>query len=108
MRTTRGAGSFEPHFVVIATTAREVESVVVGNDKLIRYVDYDLPIAPYQLFDLETDPQEATSLARDRSRRARFLEGYLRHAAPTPQVAPAQAVIDEDVERQLRALGYIR
>ncbi len=87
---------------------REVESVVVGNDKLIRYLDYDRPIAPYQLFDVEMDRREATTLARDRSRRADFLEGYLRHAAPTPEVAPAPVVIDEDTERQLRALGYIR
>ncbi len=86
---------------------REVESVVVGNDKLIRYLDYDRPIAPYQLFDVETDRKEATSLANDRSRRASFLEGYLRHAAPTPDVAPTPVVIDEDTERQLRAFGYI-
>lgn len=32
---------------------REVESVVVGNDKLIRYLDYDRPIVPYQLFESE-------------------------------------------------------
>ena len=87
---------------------REVESVVVGNDKLIRYLDYDRPIVPYQLFDVETDRKEATSLARDRSRRARFLEGYLRHAAPTSVAAPTPVVIDEDTKRQLRALGYIR
>lgn len=87
---------------------REVESVVVGNYKLIRYLSYDRAVEPYQLYDLESDETETTSLAGERARIADFLSDYLTHARPKPAATPTPAEIDEDVERQLRALGYIQ
>lgn len=87
---------------------REIESVVLGDHKLIRYLDYDRDVAPYQLFDLGSDAAETANVARENARLAAFLTDYLRHASPQPAALPTPAAIDENVERQLRALGYVR
>jgi arylsulfatase A-like enzyme len=87
---------------------RELESIVASNRKLIRTLRYDRQVDPYQLFDLSTDAEETRSLLAQENGAARFLEAYLRHLTPSARAAPAPVAIEGDVERQLRALGYVR
>ena len=92
----------------LSLDGREIESVIWRHRKLVHYVAYDRPVPAYQLFDLEHDRGEIRSLTEDEERVAGFLTAYLRYRAPKQVATPSRAVIDDDVERQLRALGYIR
>lgn len=86
---------------------RELESIVVKDWKLIRTLTYDREVAPYQLFDLSLDRRESTSVAETKKHAADFLEAYLRHLTPTAMAGATRVEIDIEMERQLRALGYV-
>jgi arylsulfatase A-like enzyme len=97
---------------------REVESVTLGKRKLVRYFTYDREKPTFELFDLDVDPKEATNRAREgdadgdgggdgSGAELDFLRGLLELPPRGPQVTRAPAVIDEETQRRLRALGYI-
>ncbi len=86
---------------------REVESIVVNDWKLVRTLSYDREIAPVQLFDLSLDQRETANVAATEKQAADFLEAYLRHLTPAALASARRVEIEGDVERQLRALGYV-
>ena len=64
--------------------------------------------AAEELFDLDADPLERTNLAAANERRRRELAGELAREAGRAPVAPAREVpIDRELDRTLRALGYL-
>jgi arylsulfatase A-like enzyme len=88
---------------------RELESVVYRDQKLIRYLSFDRPRPPLQLFDLASDGAESRNLALELPLPASFLTRLLAHPrslSGTRVSVPAR--IDESLEEKLRALGYLR
>lgn len=84
----------------VATIQRDEEGVAPGA----------LAVPPKQLYDLKGDPDEDLNLVGEKPRLARTMANALarwynglaeRRAEATPQV------LDEDLARQLRALGYL-
>lgn len=68
--------------------------------------------ADHQLFDLARDPREKDNLFRREGERARHLalglEGYLASLPRPPADAGAARKLDEETQRALRSLGYVR
>ena len=61
-----------------------------------------------ELFDLAADPLERTNLAAANEKRCRALAGQLAREAGRAPAAPAREVpIDPELDRTLRALGYL-
>jgi arylsulfatase A-like enzyme len=88
---------------------REVESVTVGGQKLVRYFTYDREKPAFELFDLRSDPSEKTNRAGEEfGKGVDFLRGLLRLPPRGPEVSRAPVHLDEETERRLRALGYVR
>jgi arylsulfatase A-like enzyme/Flp pilus assembly protein TadD len=76
-----------------------LRGVVAGSDKYI-----DLPIQ--EVYDLATDPREASNLADRMPERARKLDAALR-AVPASFASPGARVADAEASERLRALGYV-
>jgi arylsulfatase A-like enzyme/Tfp pilus assembly protein PilF len=98
-----GRGPDRPSYfeAMTATVTRgwaPLRGVLVGRDKYI-----DLPIV--ELYDLKTDPKEATNQANQRIDRARVMFETLKQFNVAPP-ARAQQETSETLER-LRSLGYI-
>ena len=87
---------------------RNLESLVSGRYKLI--VDRaGAPRPRYELYDLQDDPDEVIDLGRERPVSLGYMLSLLRRAEleyPAGEKSP-QLQIDPDLERRLRALGYI-
>ena len=86
---------------------RELESVVYRDQKLIRYLSFDRPRPPLQVFDLASDGAESRNLVPERPLPASFLARLLTHSRSLTR-ASVPARIDESLEEKLRALGYLR
>jgi len=90
------------------TASTDRQSLVLGSLKLIHS-----PLArELELYDLSADPGESRNLASLDARRLEMLRARLERllepvAKDGPRAARA-ATIDEEEERQLRALGYVR
>jgi arylsulfatase A-like enzyme len=88
---------------------REIESVIQGTRKLLRYLEYDLPKPSVELFDLDRDPGELKNRAGKPgdapAELAALFDGG--NAAGGDEIAPESVVLDEEIDRRLRALGYI-
>jgi arylsulfatase len=76
---------------------------------VMKYIATRKPDRPFleELYNLETDPREASNLAASEATVARALAGALsaRAGAETPGEAPA---LDEETAAALRALGYLQ
>lgn len=74
-----------------------------------RYVERRAPQARAELFDRRADPRELHDLLAARPAEARLLRAQLRarERAPGAALAPAEAVLDAELRRELRALGYL-
>ena len=87
---------------------RHVESIVSRGFKLVHTRVYERPRPQTQLFDLASDPAERVDLAGRRGVKAGFLRSRLRLAELLWRPATVgQAEIDEELERSLRAVGYL-
>ena len=88
---------------------REVESIVLDEMKLIRYLAYDRPTTSVQVFRLDDDPGETRDLGQDETAPGNFLAGVLDHRRATARAPASEAVdIDSDLLEKLRALGYVK
>lgn len=100
-RTSSALLARQPHF-------RHVESILSRGRKLVHSRVYDRPRPRIQLFDLATDPEERVDLADRHGVEAGFLRSRLRLAEILWRPATVgQAAIDEELERSLRAVGYL-
>jgi len=86
---------------------RAVNTVILGDTKLILNHTYDRPRPSRELYDLVTDPVEEHNLETAGSIISGFLETLFRQAAAEERhVAPTAELSAED-EEKLRALGYL-
>jgi arylsulfatase A-like enzyme len=74
-----------------------------------RYLDLRAPAPARALYDRAADPAERASRLADRPVRAGYLRARLRarELARRGALGPEPAVIDEELRRDLRALGYL-
>ncbi len=88
-------------------------SGVGGSSKLVRQSEAEPLLRPgRELYDLVRDPRERTSLfdpAQPPPERVRWLEGGLASALARfgPRAPAEEAEIDPELDRSLRALGYL-
>ncbi len=63
-----------------------------------------------QLFNMETDPREKTNLSGEHPLRAKYLKAMIKaHAlAPSTALEPGEAILDEDLLRKLKSMGYVQ
>ena len=63
-----------------------------------------------QLFNVEMDPREKTDLFSENPLRAKYLKAMIKaHAlAPSAALEPGEAVLDEDLLRKLKSMGYVQ
>ncbi len=63
-----------------------------------------------QLFNIETDPREKTNLSGEHPLRAKYLKAMIKaHAlAPSTALEPGEAILDEDLLRKLKSMGYVQ
>jgi arylsulfatase A-like enzyme len=94
-------------FSYLDLDGRELEAVTFRDRKLIRYLVYDRPAAPLQLFDLATDRGESRNLTSERRQATRFLSSLLGLTRGSTR-SPVSVVIDEELEKKLKALGYMK
>ena len=88
---------------------REVESIVLEDVKLIRYLAHDRATTPAQVFRLDDDPGETHDLRQEETASRDFLAGVLEHRRATASAPVSEAVdIDPDLLEKLRALGYVK
>ncbi len=81
-------------------------SVIEGRWKLIAELDGGRLENP-KLFNVIDDPAEARNLAAQRPVRTRYLLAAIRHHMLDGRLEAETVVIDEDLQRSLRALGYL-
>jgi len=90
--------------------SRLLRSIILGSMKLILNEVADRPKDVMELYDLDEDPLENDNLAD----RQPIAAGYLRALIDREDVSSAEnegveeAVLDEDLEDNLRALGYLQ
>lgn len=100
-----------PSVALLDRLSYAFESVYDRGFKLIRRLDRDTyrerPLE--QLFDLAHDPFERADRASELPVRRALLESRLRaeRLAVGPAHAPGEVALDRDLERSLRALGYL-
>jgi arylsulfatase A-like enzyme len=83
---------------------RRLRGVVQGNMKLI----VDLDSGEVQLFDLATDPQEATNLSAERPEQVDALRRVVdAWAGGGPSLEGERLELSDEEREQLRALGYL-
>jgi len=83
----------------------QLRSVQSGHWKLI---EQSLPAPRLQLFDLRTDPLEATDVSAQHPAQLKKLKAMLDDVAATEASEPSETVeLSEDEMEQLRALGYL-
>lgn len=96
-------------YALLDMDGREVESVTTAERKLIRYLEYDRPRAPMELFELATDPGEQSDLSAAQPVWTGYLASLLRGTHESWQRIDAPAVeADEELKRRLRAAGYLQ
>ena len=93
--------------------SRHIRSIIFDGMKLIDYVsdENSRGRAPgVELFDMREDPKEQRDLAAARPEVVARLRGLLEvHLSQSPEpFTPERAFISAELERQLRALGYIQ
>jgi arylsulfatase A-like enzyme len=93
----------------LSLDGREVESIVLDEMKLIRYLTYDRPTTSVQVFRLDDDPGETRDLRQEETASGNFLAGVPDHRRATARAPVSEAVdIDSDLLEKLRALGYVK
>ena len=89
---------------------RRMDSLRLGDDKLIRYLaPSDIPRG-FLTFDLAADPSERQDLTRTRGALRGYLNVQLERVIEGQSVALEAGVgeLDPELEERLRTLGYIR
>ena len=86
----------------------EIDSVLRGDLHLMRW-EPDLPDERVELYDLREDPKERKNLAPQRPASVGFLRTLLKAMTLQGTILhePGQLEIEGDVEKRLRALGYM-
>jgi arylsulfatase A-like enzyme len=103
----RGAGvSALPAFASLDLDGRRIESVELGGRKLIQTLAHDRLPEQTELFDLAADPAERHDLADEDPVATRRLLALLERPRRAPEIE--QVPLDPELERQLRALGYLK
>lgn len=103
----RGAPPFVTSYLDL--DGREVESVVVDDVKLVRYLAHDRSVASVELFRLDDDPAERHNRIADDPSVAEFLTGVLDHVHAGASAPPLEPVeITPELLEQLRHLGYVQ
>jgi arylsulfatase A-like enzyme len=65
-------------------------------------------LARIELYDVSRDPGQRRDISRERGRTTRALLGDLMKFQPRPVAAAVAAPLDPELEKSLRALGYLR
>jgi len=88
---------------------RRIESVVLGSRTLIDTLAHDRRPLGFELYDIASDPGERLNLAASDPAAVRGLSWLIeqRLRAEGPAGAPALA-LEPELEKELRALGYLR
>jgi len=98
-----------PAFSSLDLDGRRIESAVLGNRKLIHTLAHDRRPAGVELYDLAADPGETKNLAATDPGTVRGLLWLIEQRARAGAAPPATPVsLDPELEKQLRALGYLR
>jgi arylsulfatase A-like enzyme len=101
-----GAARATPAYSYIADP--ETESVVVGDRKLIHYLQPDSPHRRFELYDRSTDAEERRDLAARHPVEVGYLSTVMAaftNSRPTAAAVPTH-VLDASTQERLRALGY--
>jgi arylsulfatase A-like enzyme len=105
---SRGQPISEPVFSVLDLDTRSGTSITTEGWKLIFPLSKHLGKEP-QLFDRTSDPREMTNVFDEYP----IVAGYMLHLLhqqqnlPVEPLDPDKAVVDEELESELRALGYV-
>jgi hypothetical protein len=67
-----------------------------------------LPLTRIELYDVSRDPRQLRDLSRERTRATRTLLRDLLAFNPAPVAAAGAAPLDPELEKSLRALGYLQ
>lgn len=96
-------------FSSLDVDGRRIESIVLGRRKLIRTLAHDRRPLGDELYDLAADPGERRSLAAADPATVRGMSWLIERRMRTgaPPEAP-QVPLDPELEKELRALGYVR
>jgi choline-sulfatase len=95
-----------PAFASLDLDGRRIESVALDDRKLILTLAHDRLRPGLELYSLAADPAEGRNLAAEDPAAVRRLLPLLRRAKVAPEVE--QVPLDAELERELRALGYLR
>jgi arylsulfatase A-like enzyme len=88
---------------------RRIESIVLGHRKLIHTLAHDRRPLGLELYDLASDPGERRNLAAADPDAVRGLTWLLeRRARGGGPPEASRVTLDPELEKQLRALGYLR
>jgi arylsulfatase A-like enzyme len=103
------ASAKSPMFSTLNLDRRIAQSVTLDGLKLIQTLAYDQPKPQFELYDLNADPQESSNLTEQRPVAMGYLRRLLRERRQTiAAIAPTEkGTVSAEVERNLRALGYI-
>lgn len=110
LRSPDDAQDVRPSFACLARRpdTRQLRSVILGAAKLIFNDVSDRPKDVSEFFDLKEDPLERDNLAGQRPVEAGVLRSLLsRTDASWKKREGVEAVLDKDLEENLRALGYL-
>ena len=87
---------------------RRIESVVLGSRKLVHTLAHDRRTVGFELYDLASDPGERRDLSPSAPAAVRGLSWLIEQRARADGPAAPAVDLDPELERELRALGYLR
>jgi arylsulfatase A-like enzyme len=103
----------DSHIPQKITRSREKEKLILNQKYAQEDLDFFLSpppsVAPVEIYDLGQDPKEQNNIANQRAELAnRIIEGINRIYQEAKKRKTEKFQIDEELRKQLKALGYIR